>query len=275
MSHTNAWSNPSRVSAAEAASMAAFLEERSRLPDQSEVNGRVREAIAPAVGQRLLEVGCGSGVLCRMMVPFVAPSGHITGLDISPDMIAMARRFAVEAGVSDAVTFDTGSAESLPYADAAFEGAFAARLMLHVEHPEAVLHEMMRVVRPLGRIVLMDWDWETVTVDHPDRELTRRILHWRADHHGGNNWSGRQLWRLMIDSGLRDVRVTPVATVVHDANTSLAQSLWRAAQVSRDGGAITPDEHDRWMGELEVRLAAGMFFASIVYFVVQGHLEVA
>jgi SAM-dependent methyltransferase len=271
----NAWSNPSRVSTTEAASMAAFLEERSKLPDQSEVNVRVRDALAPALGERLLEVGCGSGALCRMMVPFVAPNGHITGLDISPDMIAMARRYAAEADLSDGVTIDAGSAERLPYADAAFDGAFAARLMLHVERPEVVLREMLRVVRPPARIVLMDWDWETVTVDHPDRELTRRILHWRADHHGGNNWSGRQLWRLMLDTALQDIRVTPVVTVVHDEDTSLAQSLLRAALVSRDGGAITSDEHDRWVGQLEARLAARKCFASIVYFVVQGRLELA
>jgi len=273
MSHTNAWSNPSRLGANDALRMAAFLEERSRLADQSEVNARVRDAIAPASGERLLEVGCGSGALCRMMVPFVAPNGHITGLDISSDMVVMARRYAAEAGLSDGVTFDAGTAENLPYADAAFDGAFAARLMLHVERPEVVLREMLRVVRRGGRIVLMDWDWETVTVDHPDRELTRRILHWRADHHGGNNWSGRQLWRLMIDAGLQDIRVTPVVTVVHDENTSLTQSLWRAAQVSRDGGAITSDEHDCWVSELEARIAAGRFFASNVYFVVRGRLQ--
>jgi ubiquinone/menaquinone biosynthesis C-methylase UbiE len=273
MSHSNAWSNPSRVSAADAANMAAFLEERSRLPDQSEVNGWIRDALAPASGERLLEVGCGSGALCRLMVPFVAPNGHITGLDISPDMIAVARRHVAQAGLSDRVTFDAGAAESLPYADDVFDGVFAARLMLHVERPEVVLREMTRVVRPPGRIVLMDWDWETVAVDHPDRELTRRILHWRCDHHGGNNWSGRQLRRLMLDAGLRDMRVTPVVTVVHEANTSLTQSLWRAAQVSRDGGAITSAEHDRWVGELEAHLGAGTFFASIVYFIVQGRLQ--
>jgi ubiquinone/menaquinone biosynthesis C-methylase UbiE len=270
MSHVNAWSNPSRVSATEVVNMAAFLEERSRLSDQSEVNARVRDALAPASGERLLEVGCGSGAVCRMMVPFVAPSGHITGLDISSDMVAMARRYAAEGGLSDAVAFDAGAAENLPYADAAFDGAFAARLMLHVAQPEAVLREMLRVVRRGGRIVLMDWDWETVTVDHPNRELTRRILHWRADHHGGNNWSGRQLWRLMTAASLSDVSVTPVVTVVHDDNTSLTQSLWRAAEVARDGGAITSDEHTAWVGELKARLVAQRFFASIAYFVVHG-----
>ena len=275
MSHANAWSNPSHVSAQDALRMAAFLEERSRMTDQSHVNARVRDVLAPAAGERILEVGCGSGALCRLMASSVVPGGHITGLDISPDMAAMARRYVADAGISDAgiadaVTFDAGSAEGLPYPDAAFDAAFAARLMLHVERPEVVLRQMMRVVRRGGRIVLMDWDWETVAVDHPDRELTHRLLHWRCDHHGGNNWSGRQLQRLMLDAGLHDVRVTPVVTIVHDDNTSLAQSLWRAAEVARNGGAITPDEHAVWTSALKARLASRCFFASIAYFVVCG-----
>jgi hypothetical protein len=116
----------------------------------------------------------------------------------------------------------------------------------------------------------MDWDFDTVVVDHPDRELTRRLLHWRADHHGGNNWSGRQLLGHMIAADLRDVTVTPVVTVARDEDSALTQSLWRAAEVARDGGAITPAERDRWVSELKARIAAGRFFASIVYFIVRG-----
>lgn len=247
MSHMNAWSNPSQVSAEDAARMAAFLEERARMPDQAYVNARVLNALVPMSGERILEVGCGSGTLCRLAAPHVRPGGHVTGLDISSDMIAAARRYADEADVTDVITFDVGLAEALPYGDASFDAAFAARLMLHVEQPDAVLREMIRVVRPGGRVVLMDWDWETVAIDHSNRELTRCLLHWRCNHHGGDNWSGRQLWRWMLDTGLRDVSVTPVVTVVHDEDTSLTQSLWRAAQVSRNSGAITSEECDSWV----------------------------
>ncbi len=59
---------------------------------------------------------------------------------------------------------------------AAFDGAFAARLLLHANDPDAIVHEMVRVVRPGGRIVVMDWDFDSVVVDHPERELTRRLV---------------------------------------------------------------------------------------------------
>ena len=252
--------------------MAEFLEEQARCPDQMQVNAKIREVLAPAPGERLLEVGSGTGVLCRLMAPDVAPDGQVIGLEASPLFAAVARCYALEHGLSDRVRYVVGMAEALPYADNGFDGAFAARLLLHVAEPEVVVREMARVVRPGGRIVLMDWDFDTVAVDHPDRELTRRLLHWRADHHGGDNWSGRRLLARMVAAGLRDVSITPVAVVARDKGAALTQSLWRAAQVAREGGGITPAEHDAWVGELKTRIAEGRFFASIVYFLARGRV---
>jgi SAM-dependent methyltransferase len=161
-------------------------------------------------------------------------------------------------------------AEALPFPDASFDGAIAARLLLHVENPEPVIREMKRVVKPGGRVVVMDWDFETVTVDHPDREQTRRLLHWRSDHHGGNNWSGRQLWRRMQTAGLGNLSIHPWVTVAHCEADGLTQTLWRAAEVAREGGAISPAEQVAWIKELKNRIQAGTFFASIVYFIVKG-----
>jgi hypothetical protein len=116
----------------------------------------------------------------------------------------------------------------------------------------------------------MDWDFETLAVDHSNRDLTRRLLHWRCDHHGGNNWSGRQLWGLMAATGLVNVKAVPFVSVAQRENDSLTQSLFRAAQVARDGGAIASNEYDAWVADLRSSLAAGYFFASIVYFIVSG-----
>jgi ubiquinone/menaquinone biosynthesis C-methylase UbiE len=330
LSHSNAWSNPSAISAEDAARMAAFLEDRARCPDQVQVNTAVRDVLALRPGERLLEVGCGSGALCRLMVPALHPSGEIIGLDVAPDMIAAARHYAAEAAVPNvaehperssgfllrsrrmrlaptrsgllrlrpgpktagtpltrsvptlpaneelgeraALRFEVGPAEALPYADGAFDAAFAARLLLHVADPLAVVREMARVVRPGGRVVLMDWDWGTLAVAHTDRALTRRLMDWRCDNHGGDNWSGRKLLDVALAAGLTNVAVTPVATLARDETAALTGSIFRAAEVARNGGAITPAEHDAWVGELRQRLVEGRFVASLVYFVARGEV---
>jgi len=270
MSHVNNWANPSKASMQDVHQMAAALEERAQALDQVQVNAALAEALAPVAGEHILEVGCGSGVLCRQIAPGVVPGGKITGVDISPEFLRIAQGYATSAGLSGSMQWGAGQAEVLPFQDASFNGVYAARLLLHVSDPQAILNELVRVVRPGGRVVVMDWDFDTVALDHSDRELTRRITHWRCDHHGGNNWSGRQLWRLMTATELVNVKATPVVSVAHHENDSLTLSLFKAAEVARDGGAIGPDEYDTWVGELRSSLAAGCLFASIVYFIVVG-----
>jgi ubiquinone/menaquinone biosynthesis C-methylase UbiE len=269
MSHSNAWSNPSLAGPEDAARMAAFLEERSQRPDQLQVNQAIIDVLAPATGERLLEVGSGTGVLCRIAAPRVSENGNIVGLDVSKEFTDLARRESNSLGLVQ-LRHLVGQGERLPFVDHNFDGAWAARLILHAGKPQAVVEEIARVVRPGGRVVLADWDFETVAVDHPDRELTRRILHWRIDHHGGDNWSGRKLLRRAKDAGLTRIESIPVVYIAQDENSALTLSLWRAAEVARDGGGITPQEHDAWIDDLKERIVQRRFFASIVYFIVKG-----
>jgi len=266
------WSNPSKAGAAEVSQMAAFLEERSRRPDMQGINASVREVLSPNSGERILEIGCGSGILCRLISPRLQPEGCIYGLDISLQFLIEAKNIITKLGIPDGITFGCGAGESLPYPDSTFDGALAARLLLHVDNPDSVVREMVRVVRQGGKVVVMDWDFETVAVDHPDRELTRRLLHWRNDYRGGNNWSGRQLWRRMATSGLQSLTVHPVVSVTHGESDGLTQSLWRAAEVARDDGAISQNEHDVWVNELKERIQSNTYFASIVYFIISGRV---
>jgi ubiquinone/menaquinone biosynthesis C-methylase UbiE len=270
MSNSNNWSNPSKTSREEIAEMASALEERGRATDQLQVNAALLRVLAAAPGDRLLEAGCGSGILCRQIAPAVAPDGQVTGLDISPELVSIAQNLARQADQVDSIHWCTGKAEALPFQEASFTGALAARLFLHVAHPEAVLRDLKRVLCPGGKLVAIDWDFETVAVDHSNRELTRRILHWRCDHYGGNNWSGRQLYRQVAEAGFHHVELFPVVSVARAEQDSLTLSLFRAAQVALDGGEINSSEHDGWVGELRSAMAAGSYFASIVYFIVSG-----
>jgi ubiquinone/menaquinone biosynthesis C-methylase UbiE len=270
MSYTNNWANPSKAGRQEIAEMASALEERGKAPDQQQVNSALMSILSLTPGDHIFEAGCGSGLLCRLMAAAVIPGGGITGLDISPELISIAQSHARKADLAHLIRWSAGRAETLPFRDSSFDRALAARLLLHVPNPEAVLSELSRVLRPGGILVTMDWDFETAVVDHSDRELTRRLLNWRCDHYGGNNWSGRQLWRQMAAAGLSNLKLFPCASIARNEKDSLTLSLFRAAQVAMDGGAITIDEHDAWVGELKSALKAGSFFASIVYFIVSG-----
>jgi SAM-dependent methyltransferase len=102
-------------------------------------------ALALAPGDRLLEVGCGGGLLLR---DALATGARVTGLDHSADMVRLAGERAPAAEVV------LGSAEALPFADAAFTALAMAVVFLFLPEPVAVLRECRRVLEPGGRLAV-------------------------------------------------------------------------------------------------------------------------
>jgi ubiquinone/menaquinone biosynthesis C-methylase UbiE len=260
----NSWSNPDAVSQQDAANMAAFLEERAQTPEQQQLHATLVSQFAPQPGERLIDVGCGTGTITRRLASCVGETGYVLGVDISAVMV----KIAGQLGAHPALHFEQGDVTALPYADASFDGATAARLLLHVDTPATILCELRRVVRSGGRLGLLEWDWGSLTIDHSQRALTRRILDWRCDRHGGENWMGRQLLRHCQTNGWRVCEVQPLVTVGRSATSTVLASLRRAAEIASQRQAITLTEHDTWIGEIEQRLAEGVFFATLNDYIV-------
>ena len=91
--------------------------------------------------------------------------------------------------------------QALPFPDGTFDVCCAARLLEHLSDAERALTEMVRVSRLGGRIVVFDFDWDTLIIDHPDKETTRTIVLSYSDSIR-NGWIGRQLPRLFKEQHL-------------------------------------------------------------------------
>ena len=253
----NPWSNPDALPAADAAGLAAFIDARSLMADQAQAHAALVEALAPQPGEDLLDAGCGTGVIARRLAERVQPGGSVLGVDISRAMIAFAERQPMAEGLR----YQQASAYHLPCADNSFHGLTAARLLMHVDEPHVLLCELRRVARAGSRLALLEADWGTMAVDHSQRALTRRIVDWRTDTVDGENWMGRQLVRRCMEAGWQvdDLRV--LVNVARDAGNTLTGSLRRCAELAVQNGVITTDEQQRWVGEIDRRLAEGAFFA--------------
>ena len=111
---------------------------------------RVADAALLAPGQKVLDVACGTGVLAREAALRVAPDGTVTGLDRNEGMLAVARRAA------PGLDWRSGVAEALPFPDRAFDAVVSQFGLMFFDDRAAALREMWRVLRPGGRLVLVD-----------------------------------------------------------------------------------------------------------------------
>ncbi|MFC4353320.1 class I SAM-dependent methyltransferase [Fodinicurvata halophila] len=108
--------------------------------------------LAPAAGERLLDVATGTGWTARRL----AERGfHVTGVDFAPDMLSTAQEIAAVRNLD--IPFDLGDAEALPYRDASFDAVISTFGVMFVQRPEDAAAELSRVCRPGGRLALATW----------------------------------------------------------------------------------------------------------------------
>ena len=114
---------------------------------------RLREALTPAPGERLLEVGPGTGYYALPVAEWLAPDGTLEIFDLQQDFLDHTMDRAREAGLTNLVATQ-GDAQSLPYEDDRFDGAYLATVLGEIPDQLAAVRELARVVRPGGRIAV-------------------------------------------------------------------------------------------------------------------------
>lgn len=110
---------------------------------------RALRRIGLGTGDRVVDVGCGTGVIAAMAEAMVGPTGRVVGLDPSPAMLEVARH----RGVRETVV---GVADALPFPDACFDAITMGYALRHVDDLDRVFREYLRVLRPGGRVVLLE-----------------------------------------------------------------------------------------------------------------------
>ena len=226
----------------------------------------ILDRIALTPGDAVLEVGCGPGNDVFDMVDLVGPTGRLVGVDASEAMIAEARRRAKHRGVS--VTFEVGDVQALSYPDATFDVCRSGRLLEHVPNAGRALAEMVRVTRrPGGRIAVFDLDWDTLIIDHPDKETTRTIVRTYSDSIP-NGWIGRQLPRLFKEKQVEVLSVDAVQGFVHYALAELF--LGSHLAVLQNNGALSAGKARQWWDYLQRANDEETLLISFTAFIVVG-----
>ncbi|MEV6583495.1 methyltransferase domain-containing protein [Streptomyces sp. NPDC051582] len=130
-------------------------------------------------GDRVLDAGCGTGRALTALRAAVGPAGTVLGADLTPQMLAAARR----AGRDAEGALLLADVARLPLRDGVLDAVFAAGLIAHLPDPEANLRELARVVRPGGRLALFHPIGRAALAARQGRELTPDDM--RAEHNLG------------------------------------------------------------------------------------------
>ncbi|MFE7741576.1 methyltransferase domain-containing protein [Nocardia sp. NPDC057455] len=265
--HVNAIPDTSRTSPDDPmAALVGILDLQAALPGIRRMRAWGHEVLAVHPGERALDIGAGTGTEVIELAERVGPGGDAVGVDPNPAMLAIARGRAETA--ESPARFVEGTAYHLPFPDGYFDAVRCERVYQHLDDPVAATAEITRVLRPGGRVLLIDSDWHTV-IAHPGdpdvvARLSKAMLATTSDPA-----SGRRLRGLLTAAGfvIDDMGSEAVIWNPETARPLFTQMIASAGA----GGAITEEEGRDLLSSMEAGIAKGDYHFSVTMFAVLGH----
>lgn len=244
-----------------------FMDLANAIPEYADIRARLAANLAATQDSVLLDVGCGTGDDARELAAMLGQGGRVVGTDLSEVMVEEARRRS--AGSDLPVEFQVADVRQLDFPDASFDGVRAKLVLMHCAGIDTAAAELIRVVRPGGRITVFDYDFDTTTIDHPDKAATREVVRCLSDGHP-NNWSGRQLRRRFLNLDLSDVSVTP-HTVMLPYSFFRMSVFGKLAAAQEEGAlALSAAALEDWWKALTEAEENELFFTSLTGFLLGG-----
>jgi ubiquinone/menaquinone biosynthesis C-methylase UbiE len=219
--------------------------------------------IAPSAS--VLDLGCGTGLVARAIARHASFTGSVAGIDLSPHLVAAATRLADAEGVTARVTFQSGDARKLPFADASFDAVVAHTLISHVSDPLAVLKEAARVLKPGATIAVFDGDYASLTFDQPDEAKATADDAALARVVAANPRVMGQMPRLLRAAGFE--LLSSFSHVLAEVGTA---DFWLSGietfrRLLLKADAMTEAQADAWAAGLRAASESGVFFGRCNY----------
>ena len=217
----------------------------------------------------VVDIGCGIGFQAQSMAKLVGEGGKVVGTDISSLMIDIAKNRSASSNLP--LEFFVANAIQQPFPDQSFDCIRTERVLMYIKDIQAALKEFKRLLKPNGKIITFDFDWDAVVIAHPDKTLTRKIVRYVSDSFP-NGRIGGELFHQLRDAGFKNVHVKPFChsgdiRVVLDITKRIYEGI---LQTGISNNIFTETEIAGWWQTIEKDAREGNFFASYQGFIVGG-----
>jgi len=245
-----------------------FDEETSRqieavylTPDVATQRDKVLAMLAPHAGEKALDIGCGPGLTTQALAQQIGATGKVIGVDIAAPMLAIALKRCENL---PQVSFSQCDILSMPYDNGSFDIALATQVYEYVEAIDAALVELARVIRPGGRVLLVDTDWEScVWASSDDARLRRVIDTW--NQHIPEPKLPRTLKPRLERAGFDDVQVEviPLVNLAYDLHTYSIGMSKVIGNFAAGRNGLSAQDINEWQTDLKKQGDKGEYFFSL------------
>jgi demethylmenaquinone methyltransferase/2-methoxy-6-polyprenyl-1,4-benzoquinol methylase len=240
------------------------------------------ESLGLPRGSHGLDAGCGIGLQAFLLAEAVGTEGHVTGLDILPELLTCGKDLASKAGLSERVAFRLGDVSCLPFEDDSFDWAWSADCIGYPAGDLAPqLQELLRVIRPGGSVTVLGWSSQQLLPGYPLLEARLNatcsgyIPFLKGQRPEVNFMRALTVFRNL---GLEEVTgqtfvddvQTPLNEDERTALTSLFQMLWGAPQPQAAAEDVAEYKHLCTPGSTEFILDLPDYYAFFTYTMFSG-----
>ena len=241
--------------------LADVLEKRGADAQHRAMRHAFLDAVPFPSRARVLDVGCGTGVLTRVLArwPNVA---SVVGIDPAPALLAKARAAAADM---PNVSFAEGDGRSLAFGNAVFDAVTCDSMLSHVPGPERALGEAFRVLRAGGLLAVFDGDYATATVALADDDPLQACVDAMMANSVTDRRIMRRLTSLVAACGFQVVSFRSFGFAETGNDGYMLTVVDRGADVLCTQGHIGPEAAAALKEEARRRLRAGRFYGHIAY----------
>jgi len=241
--------------------VANVLETRAKIPSQQKMVSSYLGEIEFPSDARVLEVGCGTGPICRVLAE-IPDVGEVVGVDPSDRLLSKAKELSASF---DTISYEEGDGKHLRFGDASFDVVILHTVLTHVPSPDAILSEAYRVLKPKGWLGVCDGDFDTATLRVSTSDPLQACCEAFVENFVNDRFLVRKMSPLVQEAGFS---VDPLRSygLVETLSPGLTLSwIDRGADALAQSGIVSVDLAEALTAEGRRRAEGGAFFGYMAY----------